>query len=117
MNKKSENIPGNIFVSPEAIATIASQALLTCYGVVGMASKNAFGDLAASIVRDPHHGITVHYEDGRIIIDVYVTIQHGTRITSVTNSVINAVRFNVEKTVGLPVEQINVYVQGLRLAE
>lgn len=117
MNKKTAQVEGSIFVSPEAIATIASQSLLTCYGVVGMASKNAFGELAASIVRDPHHGITVHYQPDGIVIDVYVIIQHGTRITSVANSVINAVRFNVEKNVGLPVQQVNIYVQGLRLAE
>lgn len=117
MNKKFDKPEGNIYVSPEAIATIASQALLTCYGVVGMASKNAFGEFTSSIVRDPHHGITVHYKDGRIIIDVYVIILHGTRITSVANSVINAVRFNVEKTVGLPVEQVNIFVQGLRISE
>lgn len=107
---------GSIHVSPTAIATVASQALMTSYGVVGMASKTAIGDFAASLTRDPHHGIDVQYRNGQLTIDVYVIVQHGTRISQVANSVINRVRFQVEKTVGIPVHQVNVFVQGLRMA-
>ncbi len=115
MTQQAEQKIGKVFVSPDAIATIASQALLTSYGVVGMASRNAINELAAQLTRDPHHGIGVTHKDGMIIIDVYVIMQHGTRISSVATSVINAVRFNVEKSVGIPVEQVNIYVQGLRM--
>lgn len=116
MSKKSpEKYPGTVHVAPKAVATIASHALLTSYGVVGMASKNAFNELAATLTHDPHHGIDVRLEEGKIVIDIYVIMQHGTRITSVAESVINAVRFNVEKAIGIPVQQVNIYVQGLRL--
>ena len=37
---------GRIEVSPTAISSLASQAVLECYGVVGMATK----DLASGIV-------------------------------------------------------------------
>jgi uncharacterized alkaline shock family protein YloU len=107
---------GSIHVSPTAIATVASQALMTSYGVVGMASKTTIGDFAASLTRDPHHGIDVRYRNGQLTIDVYVIVQHGTRISQVANSVINRVRFQVERTVGIPVHQVNVFVQGLRMA-
>ncbi len=115
MSTQANDSPGKIHVSPTAVATIASHALLTSYGVVGMASKNAFNELAATLTRDPHHGIDVRLQQGKIVIDVYVIIQHGTRISSVAASVINAVRFNVEKSIGVPVHQINLYVQGLRV--
>lgn len=111
----SQHKLGTIHVSPSAVATIASHALLTSYGVVGMASKNALNEFAATLTRDPHHGVSVHFTNGKIIIDLYVIIEHGTRITSVAGSVINAVRFSVERMVGVPVHQINVYVQGLRV--
>lgn len=117
MTNDVENAPGTIHVSPTAIATIASQALLTSYGVVGMASKTAISDLAAQLTRDPHHGIDVRYKNKQLIIDVYVIIQHGTRISQVANSVINRVRFQVEQAVGVPVYQVNVFVQGLRTAD
>lgn len=114
-SKTDEKVLGTVHVSPTAVATIASHALLTSYGVVGMASKNAFNKLAATLTRDPHHGINVQFVQGQIIIDLYVIIQHGTRISSVAASVINAVRFSVEKMIGMPVHQVNVYVQGLRV--
>jgi len=117
MNEQSEGFLGSIHVSPTAVATIASQALLNSYGVVGMASKTAIGELAANITRDPHHGIDVHYKNNKLVINAYVIILHGTRISQVASSVINAIRFQVEKSVGIPVHQVNVYVQGLRMIE
>ncbi len=117
MKKAPQTKLGSIHVSPTAIATIASNSLLTCYGVVGMASKNAFNELAATLTRDPHHGIEVRHEHSRIVIDAYIVVQHGTRISTVADSVINAIRFNVEQAVGLPVHQVNVFVQGLRLID
>lgn len=108
---------GAIHVSPNAIGTIASQALLKSYGVVGMASRNVVDGITSAITRDPNHGIDVHTDGGRIIIDVYVIIEHGTRIMSVATSVVNSVRFNVQKTLGIPVYQVNIYVQGLRVSE
>jgi uncharacterized alkaline shock family protein YloU len=117
MNRPSEKKLGSIRVSPTAIATIASNAVLTCYGVVGMASKNTFNELAATLTRDPHHGIEVRHERGKLAIDAYIIVQHGTRISTVADSVINAIRFNVEQAVGIPVNQVNVFVQGLRLID
>ena len=108
---------GKILVAPTAIASIASQAVLKCYGVTGMASRNVVDDIAGSITRDPNRGIVVHIDNNRITIDVYVIIAHGTRISTVATSIINAVRFEVEKAVSMSVEQVNVYVQGLRVSD
>ena len=117
MSERTQEPLGSIHVSPTAVATIASQAILKVYGVVGMASKTAIGDWAATISRDPHHGVDIQYKGGKLIIDTFVIIQHGTRISSVAASVINAVRFKVEKALAVPVYQVNVYVQGLRMME
>jgi uncharacterized alkaline shock family protein YloU len=51
------------------------------------------------------------------VIDIYVIIEHGTRISSVAASAIDAVRFNVERAIGVSVDQVNVYVQGLRVRD
>jgi uncharacterized alkaline shock family protein YloU len=44
-------------------------------------------------------------------------VEYGTRIKSITNSVVNSVKYNVEKTVGVPVRRINVHVRGLRISD
>lgn len=112
----SETPHGIIEISSNAIATLASHAALQTYGVVGMASPSFASDIAASITRDPNRGIQVHQEESQVVIDVYVIIEYGTRIASVANSLINAVRYTVEQSIGVPVGQVNVHVQGLRVS-
>ena len=107
---------GKIHVSPNAVATIAYHATLRSYGVVGLASKNLASGLAQTITKDPTRGVSVHYDENeKIDIDIYVIVQHGTRIASVATSVANTVRFNVEIALGVRVNSIDVHVAGLRV--
>ena len=108
---------GSIHVSARAVAAIAYQAAVKSYGIVGLASKNLVNGITNRMVKDPTHGIEVNYEDHMVNIDIYVVVQYGTRIKSVAASVANTVRFNVEKYLGLPINEVNVHVQGLRINE
>ena len=112
----NETPRGTIEISPTAIATLASHAALQTYGVVGMASPSLASDIAASLTRDPNRGIEVRQENQHIVINVYVIIEYGTRIATVANSLISAVRYAVEQSIGVPVGQVNVHVQGLRVS-
>jgi uncharacterized alkaline shock family protein YloU len=108
---------GSIHVSPRAIATIAYHAALQSYGVVGLASKNLVNGLAQAMVKDPSHGIEVRYDGQHINIEIFIIIEYGTRIKSVASSVVNTIRFQVEKALGMPVNQVNVHVQALRISD
>jgi uncharacterized alkaline shock family protein YloU len=108
---------GSIEIAPAAIATIASQAVLHSYGVVGMAAKNVVDGLTNMLTRDPRHGVEVHLgDDGGISIDVYIVVEYGTRVSSVAGSVANSVRFQVERALGSPIGDVNIHVQGLRVS-
>jgi uncharacterized alkaline shock family protein YloU len=107
---------GSVHVSPRAIASIAYHAALQSYGVVGLASKNLVDGLAQALVKDPMHGIDVQYDGQNINIDLYIVIEYGTRIKSVASSVSNTIRYHVEKALGMPVKNVNVHVQGLRVS-
>ena len=107
---------GSIHVSPRAVASIAYQAALESYGVVGLAPKNLITNLTNVLVKDPVHGVEVHYDGENIIIDMYIVIEYGTRIKSVASSVANTVRYHVEKSLGMPVNQVNIHVSGLRIS-
>jgi len=108
---------GSIQVTPRAIASIAYQAALQSYGVVGLTSKNIIDGLAQVIVKDPTYGVEVQYDGMNIDIDIFIIIEYGTRIKSVANSVCNTVRYQVEKALGMPINEINVHVQGLRVSD
>ncbi len=107
---------GQIDISSAAIATIANQAINQCYGVVGMSSKNVVDGIARLLTRDGRRGIDVRMEENEIVIDVYVIVEHGVRIRTVAESIQNTTKYNVEKVLGLPVREVNVFVQGLRLS-
>jgi uncharacterized alkaline shock family protein YloU len=107
---------GSIHVSPRAIASIAYHAALQSYGVVGLTSKNLVDGLTNVLVKDPTHGIEVEYDGQHINIDLYIIVEYGTRIKSVAKSVSKTIRYNVEKTLGMPVNEINVHVRGLRIS-
>ena len=50
------------------------------------------------------------------MIDLYIVVEYGTRITSVANSVSDSVKYQVEKMTGLHVESVNIHVKGLRVS-
>jgi len=108
---------GKIEISPTAIASIAGQAVLECYGVVGMASKNLKNGLVELLASgSSHRGVEVRLVEGQIVIDLYVIVEYGTRISEVAHNIMSAVKFRVEKALGMPVAQVNVHVQGLRVS-
>lgn len=115
MNVENESY-GQIDISKAAVATIANRAVNQCYGVVGMANKNLVNGISNLLSRDSRRGIDVVILEDSIVIDVYVIVEYGTRIRVVAESIQNTVKFHVEKTIGIPVSAVNVYVHGLRLS-
>lgn len=108
--------PGRIEISPHTIAAIAGEAVLRCYGVVGMANKNLIDGLADLLQPDRwSRGVDVQVRDGQISVDLFVIVQYGTRISEVAHGVMNGVKYALEQTLGIPVAEVNVHVQGLRM--
>ena len=109
---------GKIEISQRAIVSIAADAALRSYGVVGMASAR-LKDGLAELLRREHleRGVVVHLKDGRVSIDLYVVIEYGTRISEVGRNIAQTVRFAVERATGVPVTRVTVNVQGLRVSD
>ncbi len=112
-----ENKYGIIEISPNAIANLVSRIVTQTYGVVGMTTPNLASDIAATLTRDHNRGVGVDIDDNQISIELYVVLEYGTRIASVATSIINAVRYTVEKHCEMPVNQVCVHVQGLRISK
>jgi uncharacterized alkaline shock family protein YloU len=110
---------GSIEISPAAIASIASQAVLECYGVVGLASRTVRDGLVDMLhpADTPRKGVDVELVDDKITIDLYVIMEYGVRVSEVAQNIMQSVKFNVEKALGVPVAEVNVHVQGLRISD
>lgn len=116
-NAASPHKLGKVEVSPNAVATVASRAVLRCYGVVGMAARHPLGELLR--LEERNKGVEVNFDGNnrRVTIDLYVIIEYGTRISAVANNIMSTVKFAVESSLGLPVAQVNVNVQGIRVSK
>ena len=114
--ENTNNELGSILIQKDAIASIARQSTLQSYGVVGLAPKDIFENVRQIIKKDIKYGVNVDYDHDGLVIDLYIIVEYGTRIKSISNSIVNLVKYNVEKTIGLPVRRINVHVRGLRIS-
>jgi len=113
-----DSLLGKIQVSPKAIASIVNDAIRQCYGVVGMASPTLRNGLSEVLQTGHHHrGVKVDVVDNQVVIDVYVVIEYGTRISEVAQNIMSAVKFRVEQALSMPVSAVNVYVQGVRISD
>ncbi|EMT46942.1 MULTISPECIES: Asp23/Gls24 family envelope stress response protein [Anoxybacillus] len=108
---------GRVEISNDVIAAIAGGAAVDCYGIVGMASKNQLKDGIAEMLRRENFakGIVVRQENDEVHIDLYVIVSYGTKISEVAHNVQTKVKYTLDKTLGLSVQSINIYVQGVRV--
>lgn len=109
---------GQIDISNEVIATVAGGAAIDCYGIVGMASKNQLKDGLTEILRKENfsRGVIVRQIDDSIYIDMYIIVSYGTKISEVAHNVQTKVKYTLDQTVGLAVDAVNIFVQGVRVA-
>lgn len=108
---------GRIEVSPNAIASLVHEAVLSSYGIVGTVPKNLATGIADVISGSGRRGVVVQVRDGKIVIHLYVVVEYGTRIAAVARSVMNVVKYTVEKSLGMPVAEVNVHVEKIRVSD
>lgn len=114
MAVSTSNIYGNISISDEAIARVASHAALDCYGIVELVSpklKDTISDLFNKGVK----GIKVNTTGDKIYIDIFAIIKFGVSISAVAESLKQSVKYQVEKFTGMIVHTVNVNIHGVKL--
>ncbi|WP_368487687.1 Asp23/Gls24 family envelope stress response protein [Clostridium sp. BJN0013] len=107
---------GYIDYSEEVVANIVGLSTMECYGVVGMASKNAkdgFWELIKG--ENLSRGVKIRSKDNELMIELYIILEYGTKISVIANNIIQRIKYNVENYTGLKVSTITVNVQGVRV--
>ena len=116
MSAKLENQYGTINIENEVIARIAGLTAIDCYGIVGMAAKNVKDDIFQLLkVESLTKGIKISVQEDRIVIDMHIIVEYGTNITAIAENTISTVKYKVETVCGIHVEQVNVFVEGVRV--
>ena len=60
-------------------------------------------------------GVKIEHKDEKLIIELFVMVEYGTKISVISNNIIQKVKYNVENYTGLKVAAITVNVQAVRI--
>ena len=119
MKCQMENQYGTVLVDENVIATYAGSVAVECFGIVGMAAVNVKDGLV-KLLKKEHitHGIEVVVgENNEITIDFHVIIAYGVGIMTVSDNLIETVKYKVEQFTGMKVNKINIHVEGVRVID
>ena len=110
---------GTITVSSDVIAKYAGTVAVECFGIVGMAAVNMKDGIYRLLKKENlTHGIQVTIsEDNRIKIDFHVIVAFGVSISAFTENLISNVKYKVEEFTRMPVDKINIYIEGVRVID
>lgn len=112
----AESITGDLHVANDVLADLVGNATLSCYGVVGMAAPTAADGIAkilpASRLR---RGVVVDTSQAGVHVDLYVVIEYGTNINTVSQNLIEAVTFALTNYAQVPLAGVDVHVQGVKV--
>jgi uncharacterized alkaline shock family protein YloU len=116
MYKIRNNEMGDITVTRELVETLAGLATLDCYGLVGMVPQNIQSGISNILGLDSiRKGVQVSSSDKGLVIDVYVIVGYGIKITEVASNVMQKVTYVLENNAELPVASVNVNVKGVKV--
>ena len=109
---------GRITIAEDVVATIAGLAAIDCYGLVGMASRKQVKDSLSELLgrENPGRGVEVRIAEENVQVDLYIIVSYGTNIYEVAQNVRDKVRYVLNESIGIDVQRVNIYVQGVRVA-
>lgn len=109
-------IAGSLVVSEDVIADVAGHAAAQCYGVVGMAAPNAVDGLVKLLPKSRlRRGVVVSSDDEGTLVSLYVILEHGVNINTVSTNLVDQVTFALKEFVSTPLKGVEIHVQGIKV--
>lgn len=107
---------GYIEITSEVMAGIAGYAASSCFGVKGMTVRSVSDGLSHLLRRENlSRGVKIwDAQDGGIMVDLHIAVEHGVNIATVCRSIISEVRYHVERMTGVDVKNVDVYVESIK---
>lgn len=119
MKGKVSNPMGDVVIDLGVIAKYAGLAAIECFGIVGMAALSVKDGFVKLLKKDNlTRGINVVLdEDNKLTIDFHIIISYGVSIKTVSENLIENVKYKVEEYTGIEIKKINIYVDGIRVID
>lgn len=113
ISEETEDKNGNVKISPDVIATVASIAAGEVSGMAGMNTGVVGGIVEKFGTKKKGKGVKIEMSDEGAILDVSVVVSYGVKIPDVAWAVQENVKNSVESMTGINVLKVNVHVDGV----
>ena len=108
---------GAIMLTEGYLSNLIGHAATGCFGVVRMNPASPAQGLKKVLKRaeELDDGVKVTAGDSpkAIVIDLHITVMYGVNVSAITDSIMNKVKYVVERETGLTVSAVNVFVDGM----
>ena len=109
---------GNIAIQNDVIGQYAGAVATECFGVVGMAGINVRDGLVKLLKMDNlNRGVNVVLDNNKLTLDLHIIVAYGVSIHAVSENLINELKYKVEEFVGIEIEKINIFVEGVKVTD
>ena len=114
---RHNNENGSVCVSTSVYTDIAGTAASNCFGVKGMAARSVTDGVYHLLrMESLSKGVRVEFhDDDTISIDLHIIVDNGVNLTTVGESIISRVRYEVNKYTGTQVRDVNVYIDSMMI--
>ena len=112
---RHENEQGDVTVSTSVYVDIAGTVASNCFGVKGMAARSVKDGLY-HLLRVESMGKGVHvafHDDNSITIELHIMVDNGVNLSSVGESIIERVSYEVTQYTGTKVRAVNVFIDNM----
>ena len=111
-----KNQLGTISISLNFFVNLVASAASSCFGVAAMAGAHPAADLLGRLkgLHEDTRGIRIRTRGSGLIIDLHIIVTYGVNIAAIVKSIMHKVSYTVEDVTGIPVEHVNVCVDGMR---
>lgn len=106
---------GIVTVSDEYFAKLIGNAVNSCYGVASMVATGKQW-WRAKFSKKPRidTGIFVKGNIDKITVDLHIAVTFGLNINAIAQSIVHKVKYVVEESTGIAVEDVTVHVDEMK---
>ena len=106
---------GRISITSDVVSNLAGDAATRCFGVKGMVGRSQGSGPFQLLRRESmSKGVEVRYnDDGSLSPDLHIGVDQGINLAAVSRSIMKEVRYKLQKSTGIPVKSVDVYVDAI----
>ena len=109
------NEKGTISIAADVLTNMAGDAATSCFGVKGMVTCAKDGGPWQLLRRESmSKGVVAHMnDDGSVSLELHIGVDHGVNFSAVGRSIMNEVKYKLEKSTGVPIKSVDVFIDTI----